>query len=355
MDLHRKCCVDCWPDELVAVSTQGQHSVVPIPDRVVDVLLGRAGRFVVSARSFGSKYASVDRSDLDEEDENEEEDSNGEEDEEDDSAATAESLKAVEAFERLLDAEIARLGGTVLPKCNWSAPKDATWMSADETLRCRTGAQVMLLLRSSDEVVSDIEFARAHGIAPHICLKQWRAIPPALEFRCFVLAGQLRGIAQRNMFECFPFLKDHKDAIRSAVTRFFADKLAQPLKSLGDCLFLVSHKGVCVFHPLSQNTDLLDVYLDDDMREVHVLDIAPLTEDLNRLVGEPFSWHSLQEPRTDGDEAVPVAVVESKKGIQPAPRSLCGVPVDIRDATSDDVNELIRAMQREHFHGAQKP
>ena len=242
MDSHRQCCVDCWPEELVAVSTQGQHSVVPIPDRVVDVLLGRGGRFVVSAHSFGSKFASVDRSDLDEEDADKDSGSGKEEDDEEedeDSTATAESLEAVEAFERLLDAEIARLGGTVLPKCNWSAPKDATWMSADETLRCRTGAQVMLLLRSSDEVVSDIEFARAHGLAPHVCLKQWRAVPPALEFRCFVVAGQLRGIAQRNMFECYPFLKDHKDAVRSTITQFFANKLARPLKSLGDCLLLL--------------------------------------------------------------------------------------------------------------------
>ena len=347
MDAHRQCCVDCWPDELVAVSTQGQHSVVPIPDRVVDVLLGRAGRFVVSAHSFGSKYANVDRSDLDEDDESDKEEK--EEEEEEDAAATAESQEAVEAFERLLDAEIARLGGTVLPKCNWSAPKDATWMSADETLRCRTGAQVMLLLRSSDEVVSDIEFARAHGIVPHVCLKQWRAVSPSLEFRCFVLAGQLRGIAQRNMFECYPFLKDHKDTVRSAVTQFFADKVAQPLKSLGDCLcFLTFSFSVPFFiNVQNNNTDLLDVYLDEDMRKVHVLDIAPLTEDLNRLVGEPFAWQALQEQQTG---AVPVAVVESKKGIQPAPRSLCGVPVDIRDATSDDVNELIRAMQREHFH-----
>ena len=33
---------------------------------------------------------------------------------------------------------IAELGGSVAPKLNWSAPKDATWISATNSMECRT-------------------------------------------------------------------------------------------------------------------------------------------------------------------------------------------------------------------------
>ena len=99
---------------------------------------------------------------------------------------------------------------------------------------------------------------------------------------------------------------------------------------------------VCVFNC----ADLLDVYIDDDMKTVHVIDVAPLTEDLNKLVGHPFSWEELQTTPAD----VPMKIIESSRGIQPTSRNLCGVPVDVRDASSADLNELINAMQRQHFH-----
>ena len=92
--------------------------------------------------------------------------------------------------------------------------------------------------------------------------------------------------------------------------------------------------------------DLLDVYVDDDMKTVHVIDVAPLTEDLNKLVGQPFSWDELQKAPAN----VPMKIIESSRGIQPTSRNLCGVPVDVRDASSADLNELINAMQRQHFH-----
>ena len=96
--------------------------------------------------------------------------------------------------------------------------------------------------------------------------------------------------------------------------------------------------------------DLLDVVLDEEMRAARVVDVAPLTQELNRLVGEPFSWEELQAPvPADTDFVVPVRVVESQQGIQPVERSLFGVPVDVRDATQEDIAEIINAMQREHF------
>ena len=63
-------------------------------------------------------------------------------------------------LEAAVDAAIAELGGAALPKLNWSAPKDATFMSADGTTRCSCFAEVAMLLRSSDCVAHDLSSAR---------------------------------------------------------------------------------------------------------------------------------------------------------------------------------------------------
>ena len=51
------------------------------------------------------------------------------------------------------------MGGAVLPKLTWSAPKDAVWMTSGNTMRCSTSDEVVLLLKSSDRVAHDISEA----------------------------------------------------------------------------------------------------------------------------------------------------------------------------------------------------
>lgn len=63
-------------------------------------------------------------------------------------------------LEAAIDAAIAELGGTAIPKLNWSAPKDATFMSADGRTRCSCFAEVAMLLRASDCVAHDLASAR---------------------------------------------------------------------------------------------------------------------------------------------------------------------------------------------------
>src|SRR5262249_55196085 len=42
---------------------------------------------------------------------------------------------------------IKELDGNVVPKLNWSAPKDATWISATNNMECRTPNDIYLLLK----------------------------------------------------------------------------------------------------------------------------------------------------------------------------------------------------------------
>uniref|UniRef100_A0A0E0MUR8 Cell division cycle protein 123 n=1 Tax=Oryza rufipogon TaxID=4529 RepID=A0A0E0MUR8_ORYRU len=78
----------------------------------------------------------------------------------DDRDADSPLRPAFPELEAAVDSAIAELGGAALPKLNWSAPKDAAFMSADGTIRCTCFAEVAMLLRSSDCVAHDLACAR---------------------------------------------------------------------------------------------------------------------------------------------------------------------------------------------------
>ncbi|CAM6031899.1 unnamed protein product, partial [Sphagnum compactum] len=54
-------------------------------------------------------------------------------------------------------AAIQALGGKVVPKLNWSAPKDATWINATISMDCQTPNDIYLMLKSSDFITHDLE------------------------------------------------------------------------------------------------------------------------------------------------------------------------------------------------------
>lgn len=58
-----------------------------------------------------------------------------------------------------IKATIAELGGSVVPKLNWSAPKDATWISATNNMECQVPNDIYLLLKSSDFISHDLDHA----------------------------------------------------------------------------------------------------------------------------------------------------------------------------------------------------
>lgn len=52
----------------------------------------------------------------------------------------------------------SRTTDLVVPKLDWSAPKDATWISATNSMECRTPNDVYLL-KSSNFITHDLEQA----------------------------------------------------------------------------------------------------------------------------------------------------------------------------------------------------
>lgn len=134
-----------------------------------------------------------------------------------------------------IESVIEELGGKVAPKLNWSAPKDATWIAATNSMECRTPNDIYLLLKSSDFVTHDLQHAfddtedgdsNAEGsnIAYHLVLRKWIVLNPSVEFRCFVRDRKLIAICQRDLNH-FDFLFKMEDKLRQTIQDFFDLKL----------------------------------------------------------------------------------------------------------------------------------
>jgi len=174
-----------------------------------------------------------------------------------------------------INTAIDKLGGTVIPKLTWSVPKDATWVTVGNTLRCSTADQVLLLLKSSDRIAHDLEDALAQctttgdveskiidieysngshedakisnmetsttanntststpsisttlrtSTSPpggHIlALRKWYDLKPGREFRCFVISGQLKGISQRDVSRKYEELESEFESIKKTIEQF---------------------------------------------------------------------------------------------------------------------------------------
>ncbi|KAI4138271.1 MAG: hypothetical protein LQ340_008062, partial [Diploschistes diacapsis] len=150
-----------------------------------------------------------------------------------------------------IKAAIADLGGTVHPKLNWSAPKDATWIAANNSMECTTANDVYLLLKSSDFVAHDLEQAfddcspdpqsrdtstptqaetarrGQHGveIPYHLALRKTvPALITSMEFRCFVRARRLVAVCQRDLNH-YDFLAALVPVLQELLYDFFEAKL----------------------------------------------------------------------------------------------------------------------------------
>ena len=192
-----------------------------------------------------------------------------------------------------INATIAQLGGKVIPKLNWSAPKDATWMSATNDMECRNADDVYLLLKSSDFITHDLEQAfdgcgdsAGVEIPYHLVLRKSFNLNPSLEFRCFVRNRRLIAISQREM-NYFDFLFDMRRNFKARIEHFLEDKLLPNFKD-PDFVF--------------------DVYIPPPHEKVWLIDINPWAPRTDPLL---FSWLELlqlpepeeNEHEAEGDES----------------------------------------------------
>lgn len=96
------------------------------------------------------------------------------------------------AFSALVRQAIEDLGGGVFIKTNWHSPKDAFWITAGQTLRCRDLSDVYQLLKASTICKQDIDADAA--VQQFLHVRRWLEIHPGTEFRCYVRQRRLIGM-----------------------------------------------------------------------------------------------------------------------------------------------------------------
>ena len=175
---------------------------------------------------------------------------------------------------------IDTLGGKVVPKLNWSAPKDATWILTTNDMECRTPNDVYLLLKSSDFITHDLEQAfdgcvDQAEVPYHLMLRKSFNLNPALEFRCFVRNRKLIAISQREM-NYFEFLFDLRNSYKAKIQEF--------LERLSD---------------FPDDNFVFDVYIPPPHEKVWLIDFNPWAPRTDPLL---FSWlELLQIPEPEED------------------------------------------------------
>ena len=186
---------------------------------------------------------------------------------------------------------ITELGGKVTPKLNWSAPKDASWMSATNDLECRSANDIYLLLKSSDFITHDLEHAfdgcsrdaiTVPGIPYHLVLRKYVNFNPSLEFRCFVRNRVLLCLCQRDQNH-FDFLFPMRETLRDRIQSFFNEKLKDTFPD---------------------DNFVFDVYVPPPHQRVWLIDVNPWAERTDPLL---FSWLEIlrmKDPMSIEDEVV---------------------------------------------------
>ncbi|KAG6519993.1 hypothetical protein ZIOFF_017022 [Zingiber officinale] len=228
-------------------------------------------------------------------------------------------------LEEAVERSIASLGGAAFPKLNWSAPKDATWISADGTLRCSSFTDVALLLHSSDSVAHDLSSQPAASDSAsspfvfYLALRKWYpSLRPEMEFRCFVRHRRLVAISQREVTNFYPSLLDRYHRLLPLIRDLFSEVIRPGFES--------------------QNYTF-DVYVTSDGR-VKLIDFNPWRAFTLPLL---FTWEELEEEAFTSDDEeeeeigkeherkrdVEFRIVESQCGVRPGLKT--AVPYDYLD------------------------
>jgi hypothetical protein len=122
-------------------------------------------------------------------------------------------------------------------------------------------------------------------IRPVLVLKKYFAIPTSHEFRCFVRAGRLICISQRDTGTYFEHLQEQSMQlrIRRLLQRFFNDVLS-PVQQHGEEINSHTPFPICDF--------VWDAYISRDLSRVFLVDVNPFLERTDALL---WTWSEVEE------------------------------------------------------------
>lgn len=236
---------------------------------------------------------------------------------------------------------IIRTRGPVVPKLNWSAPKDAAWMLPNHSMKCTSATDVYLILNASSYIIHDLteslnecididatsdNLAKEHeSLSFQLVLKEWFELNPAWEFRCFVKDRKLIAASQRDP-NFYDYLQNIEEEIKDKIFGFFEDNLRDTFPD---------------------NDFVFDVYLPDKSQKVFLIDINPFARKTDSLL---FSWNevlSIKPNGADDDFELRVVAQYSTARFAAKEHSENHVPKDMVDAAVDTSKmiELMKAYQ----------
>ncbi len=177
---------------------------------------------------------------------------------------------------------IKELGGSVVPKLNWSAPKDALHMALTKnSIACQSAQDIYLLLKSSIFVTHDLEHAfddcvdapgerelTQDDIPYALVLRPWFKINTSYEFRIFVRERTIVGISQRDL-KHLDYGKEWIEKVHDVIDTFFEAKLKDTFED---------------------ENFAFDVYVPEPFDRVRLIDINPWAPRTDPLL---FSWMEL--------------------------------------------------------------
>lgn len=308
------CAFSSWYNIFKAVTIESR--IIKLPSEFIEYLLADGVVMPKSVDENESEFINVDRGSMEDWS-----------DSEDDGIISP----LFPTLEKDVKNAIKDLGGAVFPKLNWSAPRDANWISSNGMLRCETFKDVCLLLKSSDFVAHDLTKAFEYcedstdnlpKDAFELILRKWVEVAPALEFRCFVKGNEIIAISQRDYTNFYQFLAKVKENVHRDITSFFNKKIKSKF---------------------TENNFVFDVYTSNE-GIVKLIDINPFSQVTDSLL---FTWHEILDGQLTSigesdDMQGEFRIITHNGNIQPSPYLSYRMPKDVGDiASGEDVNKLV--------------
>ncbi len=261
---------------------------------------------------------------------------------------STELLESIQKVQHFIESCLEEYDGEVFPKCNWSAPKDATFMLFHQSLKCQSVEDVFLVLRSSDFTVYDMEKVyegvenaqneEEEDVPKVLALKPFYDVNPSMEFRCFIFEKKIVGISQRDPSHCYSFLKSNSSLYESCIQEFYDEYVRD------------------VF-PLENYT--MDVYI-NKKQQCFIVDFNVWGEPTVTLLYDSFK--ELEELASSNPDTEKMRIVQdSKQIIRPTISQYHGLPIDMYNTSipthttpeQDDAQQLV-ALAQQHASKEQK-
>ncbi|CAK9440975.1 uncharacterized protein LODBEIA_P48440 [Lodderomyces beijingensis] len=255
----------------------------------------------------------------------------------------------ISALYEQVSRDIKDLGGSVIPKLNWSSPKDARWLMPGNIIRCTGVDDVLLLLKSSDHITDDLvdpfsevqsgssssgSSSSVPSVEYELVLKQWQDINPALEFRVFVRDGKILGVTQRDLNH-YDFLKDLHSQLKAKIDAFVTVEAIPRLDAS--------------LPELKKYT--LDVYIPEPFEKVYIIDVNPFSRKSDSYL---FTWNELLTKNVTKDYEMRLINETNMGAFAKTQFSESKVPIDVVGASHDTETliELAREWRKLQTNGS---